>query len=221
MQRDFDVRITYKGKPLKGVRVAVTGMGAAKHLSTATDGSVHFKHLTPGNYWLVADFLGIGAAYDCFHIASASSRKAKHSLTYKWGEYAPKTSVVAGKLLYIQPGTGGTPIWNTTHSKNVPIIAARFELRSPISAVSYKTVSAEDGSFAFANAKPGTYVLHAEGGKAGSRTYDSTDQLIELSPRSTPKMVLLSEREPGGGSCGGTSMDLVNPPAVSQKSTQN
>jgi hypothetical protein len=203
--------IKHQGKPLQGVTVKVTDADAALHFSGVTTaiGSVRVTSLPPGDYWLDVDFLGIGAAYQCFHVADRASRHAKQRVSYEWGDLAPATRRIAGKLIDSQPGTGESPIWNLVHRVNVPITGAKLNLQNPITRQVYSTVSNQSGAFAFDEVPAGTYVLHVEGGASG-RDYDATDLLIRLGPTATRDAVDLTRREAGGGSCGGASLELLN-----------
>jgi hypothetical protein len=208
MRQDFVVTIKHGGKPLAGVAVQISGNEKQFTLPTSTDGRVHVTDLPPGDYWLDAQLLGISAAYQCFHVADRPTREAKRKLTYEWGDEAPATQRIAGKLIDSQPGKGGTPLWNLVHRTDVPIVGASLKLRSPTTGAVYSTTSGHDGRFGFDTIPAGTYVLHVEGGSAGERGYDATDQLIELSPQGSRSLILLKRRDAGGGSCGGTSLEL-------------
>jgi hypothetical protein len=83
--RGFVVRIKHNGRPLEGVVVEVRGASERVLFAekSALDGAVHLPDLSPGDYWLTAEFLGIGTAYQCFHIADKPSRNAKQSALYE------------------------------------------------------------------------------------------------------------------------------------------
>ena len=213
LQRDFAVLVKHEGKPLQGVSISVTDNAATVRFSgvTASNGKVRVAGLPPGDYWFRADLLGVNAAYHCFHIAERASRRAKQRMTYEWGDLAPAFSRIAGTLIDSQPGTGDTPLWNVVHRVNVPVREARLELRNPLTGAVFSTVSDQNGAFAVNGVPAATYVLHIEGGKSG-RDYDATDLLINLSPRATKDMIVLTRREAAGGSCGGTSLELFNSP---------
>ena len=166
--------------------------------------------LPPGGYWLEANLLGISAAYQCFHVNQQSSRIAKRNLTYDWGDEAPATLRIAGKLIDSQPEIGGNPLWNILHRIDVPNSGASLKLRNPTTGEVDTTTSGSDGQFTFDPIPDGTYVLHIEGGSAGDRRYDSTDLLIAIAPSARRNSLLLTRRDAGGGSCGGTSLELQN-----------
>lgn len=211
MRRDFAVKIRHEGKPLPGVTVQVTTEGSERFSGlTLADGTVHVSGLPPGDYWLNAEFLGIGAGYQCFHISGEPSRKSKRKLTYDWGDDAPATRRIAGRLIASQPGEGGTPLWNLVHRIEVPIRGAALKLQSPTTGATYDMDSDSDGRFAFDGITEGLYVLHIAGGGTESRDYDPTDLLVDLSPKARPNFLALERREAGGGSCGGTSLNLQN-----------
>jgi len=213
MRRDFVVTVLHEDRPLAGVSVEVTTNSDSDEVQrfsgiTDADGRVRVAGLPPGDYWLKAQLLGITAAYHCSHIADISSRKAKSALRYDWGDLAPATSRIAGKLMDCLRGEGESPLLNLLHCTPVPVVGARFRLQSPTTGGTYTTISDADGSFAFDSVPHGTYVLHVEGGKTPTREYDSADLLINLSPDARWNTLLLTRRDPGAGSGGGTSLDL-------------
>ena len=213
MRRDFVVKIKHADKPLPGATVEIKGLqdNSRKRFSstTAKDGSVHITNLAPGDYWLNAEFLGITAAYHCFHVTEVPSRKAKHALAFNWGDEAPATRRFAGKLVDSQPSKGGTPIWNLLHRIDVPIVGARLKLQNAIADAAYSATSDTNGTFAFDGIPNGIYVLHIDGGKAPpDREYETSDLLIVLDPSAKRNLLLLRRSEPSGGSCGGTSLEL-------------
>jgi Carboxypeptidase regulatory-like domain len=219
MRRTFVVDIAFAGKPLPGVAVEVRGFGGAKNDSklfssvTALNGKVNVGELPPGNYWLYTDFLGISAGSQCFHVAPSSSRSAKKRVDYEWGDLAPGVRRMAGQLVDLQPGHGDSPIMNLIHRVDVPIAHAKMKLQNPVTAAVYTTESDAEGHFTFGQIPPGTYVLHVEGGTVtNGRDYESTDLLVALGDTAKSDTLLLSRREAGGGSCGGTELELRNAP---------
>lgn len=204
----FTVMFKHQAKPLAGVAVQITGEGKEQFSGlTSTDGKVRVN-LSPGQYWLKAELLGISAAYECFHISQRSSRSAKRKFTYEWGDSAPSTRQIAGKLVDSQPGKDGPPpLWNLLHRIDVPITGASLKLQDPVTGSAYNTMSDSTGSFVFDSIPTGTYVLHIEGGTAGQ--FDPTDVLIELNPKVSRNALVLTRRDAGGGSCGGTSLELT------------
>ena len=219
MRRTFVVDIAFAGKPLPGVAVEVRGFGGAKNDSklfsnvTALNGKVNVGELPPGNYWLYTDFLGISAGSQCFHVAPSSSRSAKKRVAYEWGDLAPGVRRMAGQLVDLQPGHGDSPIMNLIHRVDVPIAHAKMKLQNPVTAAVYTPESDAEGHFTFGQIPPGTYVLHVEGGTVtNGRDYESTDLLVALGDTAKSDTLLLSRREAGGGSCGGTELELRNAP---------
>jgi len=209
MQRAFLVSFRHDDKPLAGVELKITGNGRDFTLVSSGDGRVHVENLPAGEYWLQAQLLGISAAYQCFHVADRPSSKAKRRLSFGWGDEAPAFKKIAGRLIDSQPSRSSSPLWNILHPVEVPIIGASLKLQDPISGEAYTTISDSQGEFAFDTIPAGTYVLHVEGGSAAGRDYDATDQLIALSPKATRSSILLKRSTGGGGSCGGTSLELV------------
>lgn len=212
MNRDFVVAVKHEGKPLKGVTV-----NSNRCLRCSTffgrdyfGGPASIVSLPPGTIVDIS-FLGIGAGYECFHVSERPSRKAKQQVKFEWGDEAPATRRIVGRLIDSQPGTGENPIWNIIHSVNVPITEARLNMQDPITRKIFSTTSDQNGTFAMDGIPAGIYVLHIEGG--GGRDYEPTDLLIRISPRASRDALELTRREAEGGSCGGTSLDLVNTPS--------
>jgi len=173
------------------------------------DGTARVINLAPGDYWLDAEYLDIGAAYHCFHVKERPSRKAKRNLAHDWGDLAPGTRRIAGKLLDSQPGKGGTPIWNLLHRVDVPITSAKLTLQNATTRAVYHTTSDANGVFAFDGIPNGTYVLHIDAGKVEpDRDYEASDHLISLGSAAKRNSLLLKRQEASGGSCGGTSLEL-------------
>lgn len=204
MRGDFAVKIRHEGKPLPGAAIEIAGPQDSTEarkftVTTGEDGVARISNLAPGDYWLDAEYLDIGAAYHCFHVNPKPSRKAKRSLTYDWG----------GKLVDSQPGKGGTPIWNVLHRVDVPIAGAKLTLQNAATRDVYHTTSDTNGAFAFNGIPNGTYVLHIDAGKVEpDREYEASDQLIALGPSARSDSLLLKRREASGGSCGGTILEL-------------
>jgi hypothetical protein len=220
LQRDFVVSVTHGGKPLARVTVQVTRYGEEidnKLFSgmTATDGTVHVPNLPPGEYWLDAGLLGITAGSQCFHVANHASRKARRTVKYEWGDLAPSTRQIAGRLIDPQPGEGVTFLQNIRNGVVAPISETKLKLQNALTGDVYDALSNDDGGFSFAQIPNGTYVLRIEGGKTpAGRNYESTDLLIRLSDAATNNLLLLKRTSGGAGSCGGPSlaMELLSTP---------
>jgi hypothetical protein len=215
---NFVVVVTHDGKPLVGVTIQVTAFGdgkATEHFSAITgrDGTAPVAGLRPGAYWLNSDLLGVSAGSQCFHVGVHSSWTAKRKLKYAWGDLAPATQQIAGKLIDSQPGHGESPIMNFIHRVDIPIVGARMKLQDPLTGNIYSAVSDDNGYFTFDSAQKGIYVLHIDSGTISKdRDYDSTDLLIRLSDTAKRQSLLLERREAGGGSCGGTYLELQGTP---------
>lgn len=206
MRGNVVVLVKHAGKALPGVTIEIkTNAGNMETVSfagvTGFDGTARVTNLSPGEYWLNAELLGIGAAYHCFHVDQRPSRKAKRVLAYEWGDLAPSTRRVAGRLIDSQPRTDGTPLWNITHRVEVPISGAELRLQHPIVVEAFSATSDERGVFAFGSIPNGTYVLHIEGGRTG-RNYDPTDLLIKVSATASRSALVLTRQEPGATNCG-------------------
>jgi hypothetical protein len=214
MRSDFAVKIRHADKPLPGVAVEITGpqdTSSAKRFIVTTDkmGIAQITNLAPGDYWLNAEYLGIGAAYHCFHVKEKSSRKAKRNLAYDWGDLAPASRRLAGKLVDSQPGKGGTPIQNLIHRVDVPIAGAKLKLENATTGAVYHSISDGNGAFAFNGIPDDTYVLHIDAGVVEpGREYEASDHLIALGTAARRDSLLLKRREASGGTCGGTTLVL-------------
>ncbi len=210
MRRDFVIVIKHEGKPLRGVSVKVTASYSNMAITefsavTASDGTVHVTGLAVGEYWLDAKFLGFSAAYHCFHVAERQSRKAKRTVSYKWGDFATNVNKVAGTLVDTQPATSGAPLWSLIHPADVPIRGAELMLQNPVTGSTYKTTSNQEGVFAFGAVPDATYVLHIAGGDGG-RAYDPADLLVKIGSAAIGRDSLDLRRVEGG--CGGVTLNL-------------
>ena len=214
MRHSFKVRVAHGGKPLSGVtvRIARTGEGGDEKFflgATDSNGSVRITNLPPGNYWIFADLLGISAGTQCFHVAGHNTSKALKSLKYDWGDLAPTTRNMEGTLVDSQPGQTGTPIERLLRRVDIPIPNAKLTLHDALKGSVTATFTDDKGKFSYPDISKGTYVLHIDSGTApGGREYDSSDILIVLADKARPDTLRLVRREAGGGSCGGTSLEL-------------
>jgi hypothetical protein len=214
LRRSFTTTVTYQGKPLPRVSVEVIHNleGGTQTLAelTGSDGIARFSNLPPGDYWIKANLLGISAADECFHIDASASRKAKKNVHYEWGDEADSVAQARGRLVDSQSGKGSHPLDNLIHRVIVPIPDARMELRDPLTGATYKSVSGPDGQFVFEHVPNGTYVLHIDDTKgAQDVALDATDLLIRVDDHAKRRALLISHRTPGGGSCDGTSLEIV------------
>jgi hypothetical protein len=209
MRPTFTIKVTHSDKPLAGVNFQIVAKDT-EQFSGITDetGTVRVQKLTPGLYWLSGNLLGTGVVYTCFHVSEKPSKRAKRKLIYEWGDDAPATTRIAGVLVDSQQGRGGTPIWNLIHRTDVPIVGASLRLQDPMTHAVYLTSSDQDGRFSFEALPSGTYVLHIEGGAVGDVAYDGTDQLVNLGAGANRNWLVFKRRDAGGGSCGGTELEL-------------
>ena len=207
----FTISVSHNDKPLAGASLHIVAKGVEQFSGTTDEtGTVHVQKLAPGLYWLSGDFLGTGVVYTCFHVSAKSSRRAKTKLAYTWGDDATATKQIAGTLLDSQPSKGGTPIWNLTHRINVPIAAAGLTLHEPITHAIYTTMSDNDGHFSFEGLPNGTYVLHIEGGSAGTQTFNPSDSVIELSSSAKRDELLFKGGPAGCGEGNELALDLFD-----------
>ncbi|MEO8658263.1 MAG: carboxypeptidase-like regulatory domain-containing protein [Bryobacteraceae bacterium] len=140
--------------------------------TTGPNGDVLVPRLEPGEYWMNVEFLGISAAYHCFHVARRPSWKAKRKVKYEWGHWATDTLRIGGELVDSQPG----------NRVAVPIAGAVVMLQDPRTGEIKRTDSAEDGTFSFDASPETVYVLRIAGGTTG-RSYEPTSLLVRLAAR--------------------------------------
>lgn len=206
MRSSFVVKVTLGTVPLAHVVTWVARFPGSDDRSfssvTGADGIVHIEHLQPGEYWLASEYLGIGAGGICFHVNSHPSRKAKEAIAYRWGEDAPPTRQIAGKIIDPAPGEGAVYLQNIIHHVVAPIRDADFKLQNPLTGTAYTASSDSDGNFSFGEIASGTYVLHVEGGATPvGHELQPTDFLIRVDGTAVRDKLLL-ERS-GGSTCGG------------------
>jgi len=213
LRPDFTVEVTHADKPLRGVSVEVKGgPDSAWRLYsqlTAADGRVRFKKLPAGDYWVKAEFLGIGAGYECFHINSSPSNKAKKRRRYEWGDMPVGVRQAAGRFVDSKPGSDGTPIQRLIHRVDVPIVGAQLELYQPFDGTIYKTITDSTGQFLFDNVLDGTYVLHIVRERSSvESSSDSGDFLISIGRGAKAGNLLLRKSEAATGGTGGISIQI-------------
>jgi hypothetical protein len=214
VRRDFTVKVTLGGVPLSMVNTWVTRWpGDEKKLFsgvTGTDGNVRVSRLPPGEYWLYSELLGISAGGICLKINSHPSKSAKRIETFRWGDSAPTTRKVAGRLIDPAPGEGAAFFQNILKHVVDPIPEAKLELRDPLTGAIHNTLSDIDGRFSFGDIPSGTYVIHIEGGRIPiGHGFEPTDLLIQVTDTASRDLLLL-ERS-GGSTCGSPSLILEWP----------
>lgn len=198
----FVVKVRHAGKPLAGVRVEVTSYNAAADLrtqfssTTAADETV-LVTVSPGEYWLSTDFLGVSAGSECFHISDLASKKGKGKVNYDWGALAVSTQRIAGSLIDSEPGKGDNPLMNMVHRVETPMAASPLTLQNPLTGGVYHAATDLEGRFSFEAIPTGTYVLHVL----------DAHLLIALAPSSKRERLRLVNRPASGGSCGGVGIE--------------
>ncbi len=207
---DFTVDVRFAGKPLPGVRVRITGPVSVETV-TASNGKVKFSIPTSGTYWVTADYLGTEVASQCFHTLKRPTRRAKHIVKYHWGDQAPVTTRVSGKILDLHSGHGGDPVWNLTHPTKVPVVAAELMLKNARTNETLKTTSGVSGDFVFGTLPKGIYVLQVQGGIAPHQLEPSSFA-IAVDPTARYSYLTITRSEATGGSCGGVGLSLEAAP---------
>lgn len=215
MRSTFWVKVTHRDKPLAGVSVLVRGTrDVPKDVftgSTESAGIVEVANLKPGDYWLEVEKLGVYAAYYCFHVRERPTKKAASRSVHSWGNLAPATRQVVGKVVDHQLGTGGTPLWNLTHPIEVPISDAALDLHNAVSGTVHPGRTDSQGQFVFRDVPEGTYVMRVSGGMAGDHGFESGGVLLRVSAKADGDSLLITNRE---GPCGGLSLKLSPQPGA-------
>lgn len=203
--KNFTVAIRHAGKPLPGVLVEVTPDGDGLDIAGTTEaaGSVLFENLLPGNYHLSVCMLGITTVYQCFHVAKwATALAAKRTMTFTWGEDAPETRQISGKLVSRRVLIDASG----QHPDPASVAGIRLTLTNALTGMRYETTTNPAGLIAFGSLTEGVYVLHSDADKG--RHYDAGGLLIRLNPAAARSDLML-EIHGGGGDCRGP-LALVN-----------
>jgi len=191
LQRSFTVLVTADGKPVSGVHVEVernySKVGKENKVrftgTTAADGTVRIPKMKPGHYKLWAEYLGLSVDSDeCIDILSHATSKAEKEIHYTWGDDAPSTGAVRGKLTNGELDMKLSFAERLSHRNAVPIAGAAISLRGPSTAEPFVTTTDADGSFSFSGVPDGVYVLHVDAGKSRSGiAHEHSDQMIRVS----------------------------------------
>jgi hypothetical protein len=202
LRASFTIQVNHQGRPIPGVGVKVMSFGDknVERFSgeTGVEGTVAVTDLPPGSYWIDVEKMGIGAAHHCFHVRGKSSRKAKRSMKYDWGD-SPHATVteIRGKFVHRRPGQGGTPLWNALHPLESPVAKAPLELKDPLTGTLTSTVTDDQGAFGFDAVPDGIYVLSTAG-------LESRSFLIRVTQTAEKKQIDLLVREDVYPPCGVT-----------------
>jgi hypothetical protein len=210
VQSSFKLRMTLDSKPLTGVDVVVKrswDFGIVFSGMTGNDGTVEISGLPPGEYWIDATLLGLYSP-GCFYVKESSPAQAKDVLTLEWGQSAPTTRQVQGRLreLAVKPGD----VLKDISDIYAPIPRVALRLEDPFTHARYNSRSDDDGQFSFGTTPNGVYVLTADGGAGpkSARNYDVDHLLIKVSDVGDRNVLLLT-RGNGVGMCGSdSSFDL-------------
>jgi len=203
--KNFTVTIRHAGKPLQGVLVEMIPDGDGLDIAgtTGAAGSVLFENLLPGNYHLSVSKLGITTVYQCFHVAKwATALTAKRTMSFNWGDDAPETRQISGKLVSRRVLIDATG----QHPDPAPVAGIHLTLTNALTSMRYETTSNPAGLIAFSSVTEGVYVLHSEADEG--RHYDAGDLLIRINPAAARSDLML-EIHGGGGDCRG-SLAVVN-----------
>ncbi len=195
--KKFTVTVRHAGKPLQGVLVKVIPDHEGLEISGTTEapGMIQFENLRPGKYHLSVSMLGINTVYQCFHISKwTTGLNAKHTLTYNWGDDAPETRQIAGKMeshRFVAQA-------NVKHTDIAPVAGIHLTLTDPVTGARFETTSSPEGSFRFGGIGEGVYILHSDGDER--LRYYPDAMLIRLNPTAA-RTELVLELGGGGGDC--------------------
>lgn len=191
--RNFTVTVHHAGKPLPGVLVIVIPEDDVEIAGTTeAAGSILFENLLPGNYHLSVSMLGITSVYQCFHVPKwATALTAKRTLTVTWGDNAPETRQISGKL------TSRRFIFdaNGPHFDPLYVSGIRLRLTNALTGMQSETTTTPEGLIIFNGIAEGLYVLHSDGDE--KRRYSPSDLLIRLSSKAARADIVLELTGPG------------------------
>ena len=175
------------------------------NISEITDaaGVVQFENLQPGNCHISVSMLGIGAVYECFHVAKwTTGLNAKRAVNYNWGDAATETRQIAGKLVSSRLVLDT----NGQHPDTASVAGVHLTLTDPLTGVQNETTSSPEGLFLFSGTAEGVYVLHSDGNER--LRYYPGDILIRLSSAAARTELVLGLGG-GGGDCK-SPLELLN-----------
>jgi len=202
--RSFSVAVQFEGKPLAAANVSILSFDTIRSVSSATtarNGTVRFRDLRPGKYYVEVHHLGIPAAFDQIEIRARVSAQAKSTLDYRWGDALTTVRQISGKIMDIRR-QGATLVEQFTNPPlEIPIRGAQIQLRHPTDGSVYSDASDEQGEFALAGVPNGIYVMHVRDGVTPD---DSANFLVRVTPTATTDSVQLIR----GDLCGGPVLQL-------------
>ena len=211
VRRDFVVLVKHLGKPLARVTIQIFRVEEFKFEQVASgetgnEGTFQINNLPAGNYHINIEKLGVSAEYTCFHVSKLTGLGATRRLTYQWGDDAPATRQIVGRVL-------GAPKYASfndalRHSADPPLAGTLLTLWDPITNNKSETRSGPDGKFAFDGVSDGTYVLKADGDTQPSGLYFPGAIVIRLNSQAARETLLLW-RSSQGADCSDP-LQLVN-----------
>jgi hypothetical protein len=187
----FTVALHREGRPLAGAKITLAGKGKEHVVETGPDGTFRFSGLASGDYSLSAQYLGLSVAWQCFHVRTKPSRKARGSVTFGWNYDFIELSTLQGSIV-------DNNRWRTPRLPVPSIELALRDFRTTKTIALAK--SGEDGRFRFVELPEGEYVLVSFSGLAPSGIeVDESRQLIRLKSGSTRDELKLAV---GNTTCG-------------------
>ena len=153
---DFEVAVTYHGKPIEGIKVEVDritvdskpGYKIVATELTGKDGKASFHGLVPGNYFVASEHSGVGGGAGELLVVAGESGKETIDLTWP-----------SPPIMRVQHIAGTLAVGEEFEA----LAGASLSLTDALSSALVGETSTDGhGRFAFETAKPGLYVLHIE-----------------------------------------------------------
>ncbi len=198
MRADLTVEVKLLGRPVPGVKITVLGSapeGVDLEGETGPQGTLEFNRLPPGNYDFWVQKLGVPAEHGCFHVLKLRVGLERKTITHELGFGAPEVRRVAGQMVL------GDTLAGLQHPPDIVLPATKLTLQDPVSGAQFKTVTDQDGKFAFEYVPAGGYVLQADEAPVPntSNNFVPVGLLVHVNPKATRSTIILERNRPGGG----------------------
>jgi len=165
--RDFKVIVFDRGNPVEGLQIELSIVSGDKTVSivkTDAKGSVEFKHIEPGSYY-------VGIRHPAFHysievkVMRHAPRDSYRAVTFQWPGWNPlSTQAVSGSLTgrartdrpLLLDLTGPQPVYRDVQGAKLTLS------RAASGEIVGSQLSQENGRFEFKDVSPGFYFLRVE-----------------------------------------------------------